>query len=38
MADEMFENSRLADIYDQLHLDRSDLKAYEAMVKEFKGN
>ncbi|MGM0924800.1 MAG: class I SAM-dependent methyltransferase, partial [Bacillota bacterium] len=35
MADEIFENSRLADIYDPFDPDRFDLDAYESMVNEF---
>ncbi|MGO4106273.1 class I SAM-dependent methyltransferase [Paenibacillus sp. YAF4_2] len=35
MADELFENSRLAAIYDAFDSDRSDLDAYEGMVNEF---
>ncbi|SEM74012.1 Methyltransferase domain-containing protein [Lihuaxuella thermophila] len=35
MADELFENPRLAAIYDFFDSDRSDLDAYEAMVNEF---
>lgn len=35
MADELFENSRLADIYDPFDPDRSDLEAYESLVDEF---
>lgn len=36
MADEIFENDRLAEIYDSFDADRSDLDAYESMVGEFK--
>ncbi|MEH7886949.1 class I SAM-dependent methyltransferase [Bacillus sp. JJ1609] len=35
MADEIFENPRLAFIYDPFDPDRSDLDAYESMVNEF---
>ena len=35
MADELFENLRLAVIYDPFDPDRSDLEAYESMVDEF---
>lgn len=35
MADEIFENPRLAYIYDPFDPDRSDLDAYESMVNEF---
>ncbi|MFH8617720.1 class I SAM-dependent methyltransferase [Streptomyces sp. NPDC017979] len=35
MADEIFQDHRLASIYDQLHPDRSDLDAYLAMAAEF---
>lgn len=35
MADELFENPRLAAIYDSFDSDRSDLDAYESMVDEF---
>ncbi|MED2972460.1 class I SAM-dependent methyltransferase [Fictibacillus sp. B-59209] len=35
MADEIFENPRLADIYDPFDSDRSDLDAYESMINEF---
>lgn len=35
MADELFENPRLAAIYDTFDSDRSDLDAYESMVEEF---
>jgi SAM-dependent methyltransferase len=35
MADELFENPRLAAIYDPFDPDRSDLEAYESMVDEF---
>lgn len=35
MADELFENPRLAVIYDPFDPDRSDLAAYESMVDEF---
>ncbi len=35
MADELFENPRLAVIYDPFGPDRSDLEAYESMVDEF---
>lgn len=35
MADELFENPRLAAIYDTFDHDRSDLDAYESMVDEF---
>jgi ubiquinone/menaquinone biosynthesis C-methylase UbiE len=35
MADELFENPRLAVIYDAFDPDRSDLEAYESMVDEF---
>ncbi|MDR6224393.1 class I SAM-dependent methyltransferase [Desmospora profundinema] len=35
MADELFENPRLSAIYDPFDPDRSDLDAYEAIVKEF---
>ncbi|WP_413375833.1 class I SAM-dependent methyltransferase [Alkalihalobacillus sp. 1P02AB] len=35
MADELFENPRLAYIYDPFDPDRSDLDAYESMVNEF---
>lgn len=35
MADELFENPRLAVIYDPFDPDRSDLEAYESMVDEF---
>lgn len=35
MADEIFENPRLAAIYDPFDPDRSDLDAYESMVDEF---
>lgn len=35
MADELFENPRLAELYDPLDPDRSDLDAYESMVDEF---
>ncbi len=35
MADELFENPRLAGIYDPFDPDRSDLEAYESMVDEF---
>ncbi len=35
MADPIFENPRLAAIYDPLDPNRCDLDAYEAMVKEF---
>jgi len=35
MADEIFENPRLAAIYDPFDPDRSDLDAYELMVNEF---
>ncbi|MEH6995817.1 methyltransferase domain-containing protein [Neobacillus drentensis] len=38
MADEIFENPRLADIYDSFDPDRSDLDAYESMVNEFGAN
>lgn len=36
MADEIFENQRLAAIYDSFDPDRSDLDAYEAIVNEFR--
>ncbi|CAG9622692.1 hypothetical protein BACCIP111883_03483 [Sutcliffiella rhizosphaerae] len=36
MADEIFENTRLAEIYDLFDPDRSDLEAYEWMVNEFR--
>src|SRR5581483_2282259 len=35
MADELFEHPRLAAIYDEFDLDRSDLDAYDSMVDEF---
>lgn len=35
MADENFENPRLAAIYDPFDTDRYDLDAYESMVTEF---
>lgn len=35
MPDPIFAEPRLAEIYDPLHNDRSDLAAYEAMVAEF---
>ena len=35
MADELFENTRLAAIYDLFDSDRSDLEAYESVVDEF---
>lgn len=35
MADEIFENPKLANIYDPFDPDRSDLDAYESMVNEF---
>jgi SAM-dependent methyltransferase len=35
MADELFENPRLAATYDTFDFDRSDLDAYESMVDEF---
>ncbi|MDQ0188599.1 class I SAM-dependent methyltransferase [Alicyclobacillus cycloheptanicus] len=35
MADEIYENPRLAAIYDPFDPDRSDLDAYESMVHEF---
>jgi SAM-dependent methyltransferase len=35
MADELFENPRLAAIYDTFDFDRSDLDAYESMADEF---
>ena len=35
MADELFENPRLALIYDPFDPDRSDLEAYESMINEF---
>lgn len=35
MADALFENPRLAGVYDPLDPDRSDLDAYAAMVDEF---
>jgi SAM-dependent methyltransferase len=35
MADELFENPKLAAIYDSFDPDRSDLDAYESMVDEF---
>ncbi|RXY99973.1 class I SAM-dependent methyltransferase [Fictibacillus sp. S7] len=35
MADEIFENPRLASIYDPFDSDRSDLDVYESMVNEF---
>jgi ubiquinone/menaquinone biosynthesis C-methylase UbiE len=35
MADELFENPRLAVIYDSFESDRSDLEAYESMADEF---
>jgi ubiquinone/menaquinone biosynthesis C-methylase UbiE len=35
MADEIFENQRLAEIYDPFDPDRSDLDAYESMINEF---
>jgi len=35
MADEIFENPRLAYIYDPFDPDRSDLDAYESMINEF---
>jgi len=35
MADEIFENPRLAAIYDAFDYDRSDLDAYELLVNEF---
>ncbi|MDN4524618.1 class I SAM-dependent methyltransferase [Fictibacillus fluitans] len=35
MADELFENPRLASIYDPFDPDRSDLDAYESMVHDF---
>jgi ubiquinone/menaquinone biosynthesis C-methylase UbiE len=35
MADKLFENPRLAGIYDSFGPDRSDLEAYESMVNEF---
>lgn len=35
MADAIFESSRLAELYDPLDPDRSDLEAYLAMVDEF---
>jgi len=38
MADEIFENPRLAHIYDSFDPDRSDLDAYEIMVDEFRAN
>ena len=38
MADEIFENQRLACIYDPFDPDRSDLDAYESMVNEFKAS
>ncbi|WP_243299962.1 class I SAM-dependent methyltransferase [Bacillus litorisediminis] len=38
MADEIFENPRLAEIYDPFDPDRSDLDAYESMVTEFGAN
>lgn len=36
MADEIFENPRLAYIYDRFDPDRSDLDAYESMIDEFR--
>ncbi|MDG5789818.1 class I SAM-dependent methyltransferase [Evansella sp. AB-P1] len=38
MADEIFENPRLAYIYDPFDPDRSDLDAYESIVNEFGAN
>ncbi|HWO76554.1 MAG TPA: class I SAM-dependent methyltransferase [Bacillus sp. (in: firmicutes)] len=38
MADEIFENPRLAEIYDPFDPDRSDLDFYESMVAEFGAN
>ena len=35
MADAIFEEPRLAEIYDELDPDRSDLDAYAAMAGEF---
>ena len=35
MADPVFEDPRLAEVYDPLDPDRSDLDAYVAMVDEF---
>ncbi|MDM5198079.1 class I SAM-dependent methyltransferase [Fictibacillus enclensis] len=35
MDDEIFENPRLASIYDPFDSDRSDLDVYESMVNEF---
>jgi ubiquinone/menaquinone biosynthesis C-methylase UbiE len=35
MADVMFAEPRLADIYDAVEFDRSDLDAYVALVEEF---
>ena len=35
MSDELFENPRLAIIYDPFEPDRSDLEAYESLVDEF---
>ena len=35
MADELFENPRLAAVYDAFDSDRSDLDAYESMIDEF---
>lgn len=36
MADAIFEDRRLAEVYDPLDPDRSDLDAYVAMVDEFR--
>lgn len=38
MADEIFENNRLAKIYDPFEPNRSDLDAYESMINEFGAN
>ncbi|MED1204314.1 class I SAM-dependent methyltransferase [Heyndrickxia acidicola] len=38
MADEIFENPRLAYIFDSFDPDRSDLDAYESMVNEFEAS
>lgn len=35
MADAIFEEPRLAEIYDELDPDRSDVDAYAAMAAEF---
>ena len=35
MADELFENPRLAGVYDPFDPDRADLDAYESLVNEF---